>query len=400
MFDFGALPPEINSARIYAGPGSGPMMAAAAAWNSLAAELGSTAAAYQSVIAELTSEWMGPSSAAMAAAAQPYVAWMSSTAAAAERAAAQATASAAAYQTAFAMTVPPPVIAANRAQLAALVATNILGQNTPAIMATEAHYMQMWAQDAAAMYGYAASSASAGTLNPLTDPAPIANPGAMVGQAAAVGQSAATATGSQAGLPQLVSTLPSAVQTLASPLAAPADPPGILGTVNDFFGIPVVSNSINSANNVVAWNVMNIIPNMILLQNALGNANAPAAGAAGAMSAEAPLAGGLASPVLAGTSAPAGAAGFGAAPVMAGMGQASAVGKLSVPTGWSAATPQVSSASALEGTGWAVAAEETPPVATMPAGMPSVASASRAGAGFGAPRYGFKPNVMPKTVLV
>ncbi|BBY05346.1 PPE family protein [Mycobacterium noviomagense] len=399
MFDFGALPPEINSARIYAGPGSGPMMAAAAAWNNLAAELGSTAAAYQAVIAELTSEWMGPSSAAMAAAVQPYVAWMSSTAAAAERAAAQATASAAAYQTAFAMTVPPPLIAANRAQLAALVATNILGQNTPAIMATEAHYMQMWAQDAAAMYGYAASSASAGTLNPLTDPAPIATPGAMMGQAAAVGQTAATATGTQAGLPQLVSTLPSAVQSFASPLAAPAAPPGLLGTINDFFGIPVVSNSINSANNVVAWNVMNIIPNMILLQNALGNANAPAA-AAGAMSAEAPLAGGLASPVLAGTSAPAGAGGFGGAPVMAGMGQASAVGKLSVPGTWSAATPQVSSASALEGSGWAVAAEETPPVATMPAGMPSVASAGRAGAGFGAPRYGFKPTVMPKTVLV
>jgi PPE-repeat protein len=399
MFDFGALPPEINSARIYAGPGSGPMMAAAAAWNNLAAELGSTAAAYQAVIAELTSEWMGPSSAAMAAAAQPYVAWMNSAAAAAERAAAQATASAAAYQTAFAMTVPPPVIAANRAQLAALVATNILGQNTPAIMATEAHYMQMWAQDAAAMYGYAASSASAGTLNPLTDPAPTANPAGLAGQAAAVSQAAGTATGTQAGLPQLVSTLPSAVQSLASPLAAPADPPGILSSINDFFGIPVVSNSLNSAGNVVSWNVFNIIPNMILLQNALGNANAPAA-AASAMSAEAPLAGGAGSPVLAGTAAPTGAAGFGGAPVMAGMGQASAVGKLSVPTGWSAGTAQAGSASALEGSGWTVASEETPPVATMPAGMPSVASASRAAAGFGGPRYGFKPTVMPKTVLV
>jgi PPE-repeat protein len=172
-----------------------------------------------------------------------------------------------------------------------------------------------------------------------------------------------------------------------------------LGSINDFLGIPFISNSINSTNNVVAWNVMNIIPNMILLQNALGNANAPAA-AAGAMSAEAPLASGLGSTVLAGTPAPAGVAGFGGAPVMAGMGQASTVGKLSVPTSWSAATPQLSSASALEGTGWAVAAEETPPVATMPAGMPSVASASRAAAGFGAPRYGFKPTVMPKTVLV
>ncbi|EUA29887.1 PPE family protein [Mycobacterium xenopi 4042] len=145
------------------------MTATAAAWNSLAAELATAASAYESVISSLTSEgWMGPSSVAMAAAAAPYVAWLNTTAAAAEHAAAQATASAAAYQTAFAMTVPPPVIAANRAQLAALVATNFLGQNTPAIMATEAHYGEMWAQDAAAMYGYASSSASAALLHPLT----------------------------------------------------------------------------------------------------------------------------------------------------------------------------------------------------------------------------------------
>ena len=31
MLDFGALPPEINSGRMYVGPGSGPMLAASAA---------------------------------------------------------------------------------------------------------------------------------------------------------------------------------------------------------------------------------------------------------------------------------------------------------------------------------------------------------------------------------
>ena len=99
---------------------------------------------------------MGPSSTAMEAAAAPYVAWMSATAGQAEQTAAQAKAAAAAYQAAFAMTVPPPVIAANRTQLASLTATNVFGQNTPAIAATEAQYGEMWAQDAAAMYGYAA----------------------------------------------------------------------------------------------------------------------------------------------------------------------------------------------------------------------------------------------------
>ena len=37
--DFAVLPPEINSGRMYAGAGSGPLVAAAAAWEALAAEL-------------------------------------------------------------------------------------------------------------------------------------------------------------------------------------------------------------------------------------------------------------------------------------------------------------------------------------------------------------------------
>ncbi len=80
----------------------------------------------------------------MAAAAAPYVTWISASAAPCEQVANQARAAASAFDTAFAMTVPPPLIAANRAQLAALVATNIHGQNTPAIAATEAQYGEMW----------------------------------------------------------------------------------------------------------------------------------------------------------------------------------------------------------------------------------------------------------------
>ena len=185
--DFGAFPPEINSARMYAGPGAGSMLAAAAAWDGLAADLHSTSAAAGSVVSGLTGEsWQGVSSASMAAAVAPYLTWMSTTAGQIEQVANQARAAAAAYEAAFAMTVPPAVIAANRAQLMALIATNILGQNTPAILATEAHYTEMWAQDAAAMYGYAASSASAGTLTPMTPPAPTANPAGLAGQATAV----------------------------------------------------------------------------------------------------------------------------------------------------------------------------------------------------------------------
>ena len=130
--DFALLPPEVNSARMYAGPGSGPMLAAAAAWNALAAELQSTASSYQSAIAGLIAgSWLGPSATTMAAAAAPYVAWMRATATQAEQTASQATAAAAAYEAAFAETVPPPVVAANRSLLTALVATNLFGQNTP-----------------------------------------------------------------------------------------------------------------------------------------------------------------------------------------------------------------------------------------------------------------------------
>ncbi|MGH3960392.1 PPE domain-containing protein, partial [Mycobacterium sp.] len=59
--DFGALPPEINSARMYAGPGAGSILAAATAWHELATELTSAASSYQSLVSGLTSgSWTGP----------------------------------------------------------------------------------------------------------------------------------------------------------------------------------------------------------------------------------------------------------------------------------------------------------------------------------------------------
>ncbi len=50
MLDFGALPPGINSGRIYTGPGSAPLLAAATAWDALASELQTTAASYASTV--------------------------------------------------------------------------------------------------------------------------------------------------------------------------------------------------------------------------------------------------------------------------------------------------------------------------------------------------------------
>jgi PPE-repeat protein len=186
---FMMFPPEINSSLMYSGAGSGPLMAAASAWSELAADLESTAAAYQAVLAQLTgSAWLGPSSARMAAATAPYVDWLSTTAGQAAQTSAQAQFAAAAYEGAFASTVPPAVIAANRALLMALVATNFLGQNTPAIMATEAHYMEMWFQDGLTMDTYAAASQQAVVL-PQQTPAPSASDGGLASDLAAAVQS-------------------------------------------------------------------------------------------------------------------------------------------------------------------------------------------------------------------
>jgi PPE-repeat protein len=223
--DFGFYPPEVNSGRMYTGPGSGPMLAAAQAWAALADELYAAATGYQSSVSELTSgSWAGPSSAAMSAAAGSYVAWLSATATQAETTATQSAAAAAAYEAAFMSTVPPPVIAANRSTLAALVATNFLGQNTPAIAAAEAAYAAMWAQDAAVMYGYAAAAASATALKPFSSPQPNTDPGGSGGQAAAVGEAASTSAGNAqslvASIPQTFSAVPTALQNLA--MAAPA----------------------------------------------------------------------------------------------------------------------------------------------------------------------------------
>ena len=59
--DFAFLPPEVNSARMYSGPGSSSLRTAAGSWDSLAAELSTTAETYDSVLSSLTSlHWRGP----------------------------------------------------------------------------------------------------------------------------------------------------------------------------------------------------------------------------------------------------------------------------------------------------------------------------------------------------
>jgi PPE-repeat protein len=340
--DFAVLPPEINSGLMYAGPGSGSMMAAAMAWDELAAELYSAAISYHSAVSGVTSAWLGPASASMAAAAATNVAWMTTTAAQAERAAAQAKAAAAAFETAFAMTVPPPAITANRSLLAMLVATNILGQNTPAITTTEAHYMEMWAQDVAAMYGYASASATATTMAPFTPPASSTNLGGLASQAAAVTQAAGTSAGSaQTTLSQLTTVVPSALQGLASPAASTS---GLSGISN---GLSLLQTLEGPLQILAVGGGDILIPPAASLGFTSGillAASAPSGLASAVTSAAAPMAA-----ALPGEAIPLGSAGIGSAAVTAGWGNAASIGAMSVPQAW---TPAISpAAAALPGTG-------------------------------------------------
>src|SRR5258705_5896059 len=189
--DYGMLPPETNSGGMWGGPGSASLAASGAAWQALAADLGSAGAAMQAVIEALTgTSWMGPTSMTMAAAAAPYVVWMLAVAAQCQEAAAAAAQAAMVFEAAHAGVVPPPEIEENRTRLAALISTNFpFNQNAAAIAATEADYDRMWSQDATVLYGYSADAAGVlGSLIPFIPPPPPADPSGLRTPAAALAQ--------------------------------------------------------------------------------------------------------------------------------------------------------------------------------------------------------------------
>jgi PPE-repeat protein len=407
--DFGALPPEINSGRMYSGPGSAPMRAASAAWNLLAAELESAATQYQSTIDVLDDEWLGPTSATMAAAVDPYITWMSTTGAQAEQTAAQASAAASAYEAAFAMTVPPLEVATNRAQLAMLVATNVIGQNTAAIAANEAMYGEMWAQDAAAMYGYAGTSAAASSVKAFTQPPETSNPAAQAMQGSAVTQAngASTGAGVQSQLQQLTSTIPSSLKQLTSPVSAATNaatqPASALTDFLDFLD-GADGNSIGTflnsslVNGVVSGSYVSPAIVTPAITSGLADINslqpsvesAPGGAGVTGMITPQPLA-----PAPAPAPAPVSVPSVGVSVNTTG---STLVGKLSVPPTWTAAA-QVANHSGVTyaGGGWTNAVGPTGGgTGAVPAGMPGMpgAAAARSG-GFGhGPRYGNRLTVM------
>ena len=367
VLDFGALPPEINSGRIYSGPGSAPLLAAASAWDALASELQTTAASYASSITELTSSgWQGPSSVAAADAAAPYSAWLSSTAAQAEQTASQAQAAAAAFEAAFAASIPPPVIAANRALLAALVATNFLGQNTPAIAATEAAYAEFWAQDAGAMYAYSGAASAASQLVPFTVAPATTNDTGQATQSATTAQAAAASSAdsttdaisafltqlnsefTQFGTElstlntQLTSLLPQSSTTLAQLVASLGLPPSVTNGITLFNQFLTTGANTISTYAAGPWTPLgfgNLLKNWWQVSISI-----PALGTGiqgiGPLLHPTPVTGAL-SPLLHSGLLSGSYGGAGNAGTLASVGRAGSIGSLTVPQNWAAATPAV-----------------------------------------------------------
>ncbi|MGH3971359.1 MAG: PPE family protein, partial [Mycobacterium sp.] len=181
------IPPEVNAFRLTmmgAGPTAHvPQLTAYADASITHLEQ----AAQQAVTTAATApSFEGLGGAGMVAAASPMSAWLGTAGAHAGAAAATVQGAVAGYSSAVAATIPYPVVVENRLREAVLEATNLLGQNTPAIAETNAEYGEFWGQNAGAMMGYLASTTAAVQalsvpLPPLTE---MSNPiGAAAGLA-------------------------------------------------------------------------------------------------------------------------------------------------------------------------------------------------------------------------
>lgn len=398
MLDYGAFPPEFNSARIYSGPGSGSLVSAASAWSALAAELNSAALSYEKVVTALSSEeWLGAASATMAQAVQPYIAWMTSAAAQAEEAATQARAAAAAYEAALSASVPPPLVASNRMQVSQLQATNVLGQNTPLIAQLEAQYGEYWAQDAGAMYGYAGQSSAATKQTPFQKAPEITNASGQASQSAAVTKatSDSTAVNTSKVLQSMAQPASNATANATSQATTATDPltelwflltgqttfPTNLGTLVNGY-TPFAGLFYNTEG--LPYFSIGMGNNFVQISKSLGLIGSAAPAAAKAL----PALGGLGGMLGGGAAA--------AHPVAALGSAASIGGKLSVPVAWSgapAAAPALGHAIPVSTISAAPEAAGGP--GNLLGGMP-LAGAGAGGHGVAGPKYGFRPTVMAR----
>lgn len=189
-------PPEVNSGRWEAGTGPETWLAASAVWTSFAEIVATATASLMGEIATMTGSTLtGMTSVSMLTSSVPFFGWLAHMEATALMHSVACATVAESWGTCTAGIIPLPVVNQNRITEASLVASNIFGQNSPAIAELDREYGQFWAQDGASMMSYDSAVTVATMPKFVSPPPPLAN---LAGGASQLADNAAQ-TAAQAG---------------------------------------------------------------------------------------------------------------------------------------------------------------------------------------------------------
>lgn len=221
--EWGALPPEFNSAGFWFGPGASSFLSSAAQLLEVAAGIIANLGGHEAVAAALAAAWPDPTGEFAVLANVPHLLWQARLAGMLLDAAARIEATGSAFESLKAATPTPGEIGENQTEHVALQAHNFLGMLTPAIAANRANYSRMWVTAAGNKYEYAAASASGVQAIPPLDPPPPTTVGGGGDPTSAMGPS------SQNPADSLASGGPSMAMQFMQPLTEMGSQVGQLG---------------------------------------------------------------------------------------------------------------------------------------------------------------------------